>query len=210
MKKQWVRAGAVAALLGGFSIVSLAADEALEKKIAATVAAGKDITRLADDAGKKDWAELSKAGADVAKKHDLESLMNQFKPRRPPPKSDEDKRVSGLGIGPKLGEIKPDGIDAKIINLAGKPMEADALAREQPHLIRMTEICSAVAAAAIHLPPTPPPEGAKPATWKPWMEEMYKASRELQKALKTQKPEAVQEAALALKETCAKCHADWR
>src|SRR6476620_11417397 len=98
--------------LGGASVLSLAADERQE--------AAEAINKQANDVGKKDWSALSKQGADVAKNHELEDIMNLMKLRRKNPRGPG--FVGGGGIGDMPGGILPDGIEAKIINLSKNPM----------------------------------------------------------------------------------------
>jgi hypothetical protein len=201
-RTQWIRAGAVVALLGGFSILSLPAQDK------PTV---DSITKMADDVSKKDWAELSKDGAEAAKKHELLDVMNLFKLRRPPPKPGEKAPVNGIGIGPVQGAISPDGVEAKIQSLTKKEIGQNQLNKEQPHLIRMTEITASIAATSIHQCPVDKKMGCKdPANWKKWMEEMYKSSQDLNKAIKDKKPADIKKAATALEDTCRKCHSDFR
>src|SRR5436190_24345395 len=78
------------------------------------------ITKQADGMTKKDWDAASREGADIAKKHSLEDIMNLMKLRRKNPKGAG--YVGGVGLGAKPGAIAPDGIEAKIINLTKNPM----------------------------------------------------------------------------------------
>jgi hypothetical protein len=160
------------------------------------------IQKLADDVSKTKWEELSKTGADVAKKTELEPVMDLLKLRRPGAK------VQGLGVGKVPGAIMPDGIEAKIINLRSNPTVA---ARDQVDLIRMVEITAAVAATAVHQCPVETKMGQKdPATWKQLSKDMYDGSQDLIKALKANKPGEIKAAAFKLSGSCTNCHQIFR
>jgi hypothetical protein len=67
--------------------------------------------------------------AEVAKKVDLENLMNTFKPRT----------KGGFGVGPKPGAITPDYIDKKITNMAKRALTPVQVAKQKEPLIEMAE-----------------------------------------------------------------------
>jgi mevalonate kinase len=195
-KTHWTNLGVAVALLGGFGLLSVYAQD---KEVT------ESITKLAGDSTKKSWADLTKDGAAVAKKHELVDIMNLFKLRK------TGAKTSGWGVGEKPGGISPDGIEAKIINMTKNPMPDATLAKQQADLIQMAERVKGIAAATIHQCPVPAKQGAKdPAKWKEWMEEMNKASDELIKALKDKKPEEVKKAANKLNGTCTECHGVFR
>ena len=192
MSSNYTRALGVVLALGGGALLSMAAQD---KAVVET------IEKQADDVGKKDWAELSKQGEAVAKKHELMDIMNLMKLRNAPGK------VKGMGVGKEPNKIKPDGIDAKIINMSRNPMAQALLNREQPDLIRMAQITAAIASATVHQCPVDKKMGDKdPAVWKKGMEDMHKASLEFIEALKKKDPMTVQKAAFKLRGTCTDCH----
>jgi len=188
--------GAALFLAACFSVAALAAAEDKAAKEAA-----ETINKLADSAGKKEWAELSKTGAELAKKHVLLDVMHRLKKR------DSKARISGLGVGDKPGEILPDGIEAKIINMRLNPMDQATLEKDAAALIRMAERTAAIAAVSVHLCPVPvKKEDKDPEDWKKWSEEMFKNSHGLIAALKKKDVNAVKDAAKMLNSTCNKCH----
>jgi hypothetical protein len=196
MNSKYTRALGVVLALGGSALLSTAAQD---KAVVAT------IEKQADDVGKKDWTALTKQGEEVAKKHELMDIMNLMKLRNAPGK------VQGMGVGKEPGKIKPDGIDAKIINMSRNPMAQATLNREQPDLIRLAQITAAIASATIHQCPVDKKMGDKdPATWKKGMEEMHKASMDLIEALKKKDPKEVQKATFKLRGTCTDCHTIFR
>src|SRR5437588_9114419 len=110
MKTRGMILGAALVLASGFSMLALADEPTPEAKAAAAA-----IQKLADGAGKTKWEDITKASADVAKKNELEHVMDLMKMRR------AEAKVPGLGVGKNPGKITPDGIEAKIISLTKKP-----------------------------------------------------------------------------------------
>lgn len=195
-KTHWTNLGVVVALLGGFGILSVYAQDKVVTE---------SVGKLAGDSSKKSWADLSKDGSAVAKKHELVDVMNLFKLRK------VGAKTSGWGVGEKPGTIMPDGIEAKIINMTKNAMAPATLTKQAPDLIQMAERVAAIAAATIHQCPEPVKKGAKdPAKWKEWMEDMYKGSQELSKAVKAMKPDDVKKAANKLNASCTECHGVFR
>src|SRR5438552_13907353 len=97
MKTRGTILGAALILASGFSMLALAEEPTPEWKAAAAA-----IQKLADDAGKSKWEDITKASADVAKKNELEHVMNLLKMRR------AEAKVAGLGVGKNPGKIAPD------------------------------------------------------------------------------------------------------
>jgi len=195
MRSKFVRFLAVAVTLGCAGLWAGAQDP---KAVEA-------ITKQADDVEKKDWKDLSRQGEAIAKANDLKDVMDLFKLRRP------GEKVSGLGVGKTPGAIKPDGIEAKIMNMRKNPMAPATLEREQADLIRMAEIAAAIASVSTHQCPVDKKMGDKdPAEWKKGMEEMHKEAQNLIKAVKAKKPVDAKDAAKSLYDTCLKCHNTFR
>jgi hypothetical protein len=194
MKKYTMGLGAALVLAAGVGLLSVRAAD--DKGIPT------DTNKLADQVAKKDWAELTKEGATIAKKYDLDKIMYQFKLRNAP-------KNPGVGIGSKPGLIKPDGIEAKINNMAKRVTAGDL--KYAKDLTRMTEIAAAIAGIAANVPSnkamkTP----ADIQKWKEYAKEMHDASLDLIKALKGNNPAQVKAAAMTLQGSCTKCHADYR
>lgn len=198
MKKHAMVLGVALVLVAGATVTLSAADEA-------GTAAQADVKKLADQVGKKGWDDLAKEGQPLAKKHELLDVMYSFKLRKPGAK------VSGIGIGDKPGAMTPDGIEAKIINMARRVTPADLKADKE--LIRIAEISAAIAGIAVHQSPVQAPMGQKtPAKWKELSADMYKASKGLTDALKAPKKTTadVKKAAMKLNASCAECHTVFR
>jgi len=143
------------------------------------------IHKQADDVAKKDWKALSKQGEALAKSHEREDVMKGFK--------------------------KPKNLEAKIMNLSRNPLLSQALEREQAELVRLGEITAAIASVAVHQCDVQVKTGDKdPAQWKKWMEELHQASRDLIKAAREKKPQALLDAAKNARMICAECHSVFR
>src|SRR5262245_22461052 len=114
MRKKYVMVlGIGVALVAGVGMLSVRAVE--------EASAAPDVQKLADQAVKKDWAELSKERQTISKKYnDLLDVMGVFKMRKK-----DGKGVSGLGVGKQPGAIVPDGIEAKILNLSKRVSKTD-------------------------------------------------------------------------------------
>lgn len=197
MKKLAVVLGV--ALAAGTGLVAVRAQSEEAKAAAAA------IQKQADDTSKKSWDELSATGKELARKHELLDVMNLLKLRK------TDAKVSGLGVGVKPGAISPDGIEAKIISLTKRPLDAAKLSKESADIARMADITAAVASVTIHQCPIEKKMGPKdPADWKKWMEEMYKGAQDLSKAARAKDAAAIKTAANRLDTSCKDCHAVFR
>jgi hypothetical protein len=185
------------ALVAGAGVLSLRGDEA---------PATPDIKKLADQVGKKNWDELAKEGQLIAKKHDeLRHIMNVFKPRN------KDAEVSGIGVGDNPGEILPDGIDQKILRMAGKVGVTDKDIAKAAALKRMSAIVAAVAAAAVNKPNDKAQKNAATIqNWKDWSKEMHDSAQDLSKALEAKDRSQAKAAVVKLHDTCVKCHEKFR
>lgn len=169
-----------------------------------------DIDKQAEDAGKKEWADYSRQGAELAKKHDIAEVMALFKLRKAPGAMGG---AGGAGVGPMQGAILPDGIDHKINAVAKNAMDATQLAKEKAALLQLAQRVSAIASVTVHQCPVEKKDGAKdPALWKKWMEEMHNISNDLAKELKkdTPDPAKVRNHMINLKANCAECHSTFR
>jgi len=203
MSSKFVRFFGVTLLLGCATLFAVGQD----------AKTAESIEKQADDAAKKDWSELSKQGQALAKAKDLDlsEVMNLFKTRKLGPGGAVDPKTSGLGVGKVPGAIKPDGIEAKIINMSKNPMAPATLAKEQADIIRLAERTAAIASVAVHQCPVEKKMGEKdPAKWKMWMEEMHKASVDMIKAAKDKKPVDLRNATKRAYTTCTECHAVFR
>jgi len=169
------------------------------------------IQKQADDVTKKDWKALSKQGEALAKTHDLADVMNLMRTRKLDEKGNIEVKTSGVGVGKEPGKIKPDGIEAKIINMKRNPMPAGVLASQQADLIRMAEITAAIASVSVHQCVVDKKMGEKdPAMWKKWMEDMHTSAVEMVKAAKAKNAVALRDAAKKAHDSCLDCHKVFR
>jgi hypothetical protein len=155
--------------------------------------------------------DLEKAGADFAKANKIENDsikdVMDFLGKRDP----TDKKAVGWGVGPKPGEIKPDGIELKLREMAKvKPMSKAQLDKEKDALIEMADRTAAVGSVSVATPPKKNLPGKDPKDWKKWSDDMVKASREFEKAVKAGDPKTIKDAAVKLNSSCVDCHGTFR
>jgi cytochrome c556 len=120
------------------------------------------------------------------------------------------RREGGVGLGTKAGQITPDGIEAKIINLSKKAMAPATLSKDADALVRMANIAEACATIAIAFPPKKKVGKKDPKDWMTWSKDMKESARELAKAVKAQKPDDVKDAINRLYESCTNCHGPFK
>lgn len=160
------------------------------------------VRRMADAIEKKDEETVKAQLEIVAKKGSLDEVMHLFALRS----------KQGEGLGPKPGAITPDGIEAKILNLATgkKQIPEKQLEKEADALARAGYISAAIAEVAIKFAPDRK-EGAKdPKEWIAWSKDMKAASIEFAEAAKARKGKEVKAAAVKLNNSCSACHSVFR
>src|SRR5262249_31351355 len=152
-----------AALLLGVALLSAPArgadDE--EKEVKAAAEAVKKL------AGNLDAKDVEKQAADIAKKHDIEYVMHQFKPRN----------KGGLGIGEQPIPGMKDSIELAIIDFSGKKApNAETIKQNQADLIKMAQITQAIAEINQHN--KVPPGKANPGKWKTYNNDMKAGAKD--------------------------------
>jgi len=155
-------------------------------------------------------ATLDKGEADAAKKQSealakkiegVGDVMDLFKPRKPDGKG-------GLGVGDKPGDIKPDGIEKKIMELGKTELKKDAAGKEAVAIAQLANRSAAVGHVA---EARSKDEGKKdPKSWQKWSQDMQEASQDLAKAAKAKDTAKIKTAANKLNATCNDCHAKFR
>ncbi len=149
------------------------------------------VDKLADLLDKKDADAAKKQAADLAQKYQLEEVMGLL----------EKRDRGGFGVGPKADVIRPDGIEAKLSDLATRKAMTDKEYAEQAEAIkRMALRAAAVAEVAQQMAPMK----AKAAQWKGFADGMKKTALDLAAA---KKPDEVRSAAGKVNGNCADCHA---
>jgi len=202
--QKYARGLSVAAILLALGAFFLATahgrDDDDKEKIKKTAAAKEAVLKLVGDLGKD--ADLKKEAAAVAAKHDIEYVMNQFKPR--------DK--GGIGVGAKPGAILPDAIELKLIALGNpKKMISKAdLASQQADLQKMAQTTLAIAETTPYYAPKKDEAGKPIKDWLKFSEDMKKQSKDLVGAVKSGDPKMVQKASLTLNSSCNACHTTFR
>jgi cytochrome c556 len=159
------------------------------------------VLKLAEAMEKNNAAEI-KAQTDALKKYDLLPIMKQLKLRD----------NGGIGIGQK-GTITPDGIEAKLINLARNrpPLMKPQLEKESKDLAKAAYIMAAIAEVAKDKCPVKKKMGDKdPKDWAQWSEEMSKFSKELAKAAEAKDVDKVKTTSAKLNGACNACHGVFR
>jgi len=191
--------GAALALAGLFLAPAVRGrDDDDKEAVAKTAAAREAVLKLAGDLGNDDAAR--KEAADIAKKHDIKYVMNQFKPR--------DK--GGLGVGDKPDAILPDAIELKLLALGKKALPTKDLAAQQADLEKMARVAEAIGFIA---PGYAANEGRKPSEIKDWnryCDDMRRQAKDLAGAIKGGDPKKVQSAANTLNGSCNACHTAFR
>lgn len=161
-------------------------------KMADAIAKGKMVDKEADQYVK-----------DHNKTKDLKSTMYIFKPREK-----DDK--GGLGVGPKPGVYRPDGIEALMKNQNSRtPSMTLDLKKSADDLNRMLDITLAITEITARTPP-PKDKKAPAKLWKESTDDMRKAALELKAAVKDNDKTKFKQALLALDASCNKCHTNFR
>jgi len=163
-----------------------------------------EVQNLADLAARKDDVALKKEAEGVARKYkDLGPFMKLFRPRT--------KEAGGLGVGSRAGAIQPDGIEAKIKELAKKAPSTAELEEQGGDLERMCWVTAAVAEVTKHKCEVDKPVGyLDPKDWNRWSEGMEQSSRDLAEAVKDKDGARVKAAAAKLYSNCNSCHRIFR
>jgi cytochrome c556 len=203
--QKYARGLSVAAILLALGAFFLAAahgrDDDDKEKAKKTEAAKEAVLKLVGDMSGTN-GDVKKEAADIAAKHDIEFVMNQFKPRE----------KGGLGVGAKPGAITPDAIELKLIALGNpKKMISKAdLASQKADLQKMAETSLAIAEITPHYAPKKDEAGAPIKDWLKFSEDMKKQSKDLVGAVKSGDPKMVQKASLTLSSSCNACHTEFR
>lgn len=144
--------------------------------------------------------EQVKTAAEMAKKHPIDLVMIQYKPRS----------RNGWGVGKAPNSILPDSIELKIMDLARRAKPATTLKKEAPDLIEMAKRTVGISNITYHY-------GEKfgkaaPEKWKKLTDDTKQGSLELIKALEkpTPDPEEVKTAASKVNSGCVNCHSEFR
>jgi hypothetical protein len=157
-----------------------------------------DILKLAETIARGDHSAADQQAADIAKKSQLENVMDLLKLRN----------KQGLGIGPAPGTMKPDGIEAQIINLSKKAMKPNDLEARAKDLAQAARITAAIALVAQRSCPVAKKEAEKdPKQWAGWSHDMYEEALRLAAAAEAHDPKDLKAVASKLDSSCNACHA---
>jgi hypothetical protein len=161
-------------------------------------AANAAVEKVADAVNNP--AQFKKLAAGLATNFDLLDIATAFKPRE----------KDGLGVGPKSGPIDPDGIQLKLIQMAGKKaIDNVDLKANRADYQRMAEVTRGIAEA---MPGFAPKFAKGPALkkWNGFADDMQKGSDDLIAAIKGNDLLAIKKAAGKLNQSCDGCHAATR
>jgi hypothetical protein len=159
------------------------------------------VLQVADLFQKKDNDAAKKAAADFAKGADLDDVMGLLKLRA----------KKGLGVGPKPGPPRSDGIEAFILNLDKRAPAKAVLEKQGPDFERAAYVSAAIGEIAIYKCPVEKKQKDKdPVKWKQWSEDMRDASLELADAFKAKDASAIKKAGRKLNDSCTNCHGVFR
>jgi hypothetical protein len=161
------------------------------------------VSKIADLIAKNDMDGAKKEAAALAKKAELEDVMQSFKPRLKTNKG-------GFGIGPKPGAIQPDSIELKIGALAKKAPTAGDLKSQSDALTEMAYRTAAISLYAQEKAPAKKAGAKDPKDWKQWSEDLTKSSLELAAAIKKGDAKAINTAAKNANAACNNCHGVFR
>jgi hypothetical protein len=181
----------VAGLVGCFSLVFLldAARGDEEKELR------EGLLKLVTALEKKDDAAAKKLAGELAKKYEADLVMFMH----------TERSKGGLGVGLKPDEVKPDGLEKKVIALSKKALPQDQLDGEAAALTQMAYRLAAIAeVTAAQVPDMDKKVWADSAA-------AYKTgSLELAEGAKAKKPDMVLQAAKKIDASCLKCHDTFR
>lgn len=179
-----------------------AADDDLPKDVKEGIQKIADLLEKdkGDDAKKEAMALAKAKNYDGAKVGGLKDPMHAFALRS----------KGGLGIGSKADAIKPDGIEAKIIDLGKKSLPAATLKDQADDIKKAAYLSLAIAELTAAATPTKDDPKKKIKDWEKWTKEMQTASKDLAAAADKKDAKGIMNAAKSLDGTCSACHQDFR
>ena len=163
-----------------------------------TAAAQVDVLKLVDALGGKE-DEIAKQARQIAQKHEIKFVMNQFKPR--------DR--GGVGVG-QPGAFHFDAVEGELLFLSKKGVPPDQLAAQKDDLRKMAELTEAVSYVAPSYAPKTDEPGKPIKDWVRLSDDMKKQSKGLVETIQGGDSTKVQGAARALNSTCESCHTEFR
>jgi hypothetical protein len=155
-----------------------------------------DIRKIADALQKDDMKAAQAMAKTLAGTAEMEDIMHMFALRT----------SKGEGVGPKAGAIKPDGIEAKLMNMLKRPMSPEQLKSEAAAIERMAYISAAIGEIVVHKAPKEKTGEMDPEKWKQWSADLSKAALELAKEAKGSDGKKIMAAAIKLDNVCKNCH----
>jgi hypothetical protein len=157
------------------------------------------VLRMADLVERKDFMALKQQADGVAKSIEgLDDVMNLLKLRS----------RGGLGIGDTPGAVAPDGMEAKVVNMAKRPLAPAQLAKESKDLVRLAYVNAAI--AQISEARTDVDGKMDPKAWQKWSIDMRQSAIELADAAQAMDPARVKAAAKKMNTSCTDCHDKFR
>ena len=162
------------------------------------------VNKMADDISKGNKVDKDAAAFFMDHKDELKKTMWVFKPR-------EKDGKGGLGVGPKPGVYKPDGIEALLLNqLAMKPMQKLDVKTSAADLERLADITLAMAEITGKYVPEKTVGKKTPKEWNGSNEDVKKAALQLKDAVKAGSNADMKKALGQLAAGCTRCHTTFR
>jgi soluble cytochrome b562 len=116
-----------------------------------------------------------------------------------------ESKEKGFGVG-KAGEVNPDGIELKLIDLGRDLISANKMKKEKDALDEMAYRIKAIAHVAEFLPPAKNKGMATKAKWAEYVKGMQESAVEFEKAVQTDSPSELKKAASKVNANCNNCH----
>jgi hypothetical protein len=142
------------------------------------------------------------APADLDEKADLAGIMNLLRLRS--------KGGLGFGLKPPPGSATTDGIEARVMGLAKRPLPAADLKKQADDIVRSAYILAAVSEVSEAHTPKKKVGDKDPKDWATWTNDMRDSALQLADAARKNDPAAVKAAANKLNSSCNNCHGTFR
>jgi hypothetical protein len=194
---QSVKEGADAGQMPAVRAAALQLSDAVEKgQLDAAKAQAAALASL------KGAAKGAAPAGDLDEKADLAGIMNLLRLRS--------KGGLGFGVKPPPGAATTDGIEARVMGLAKRPLPAADLKKQADDIVRSAYILAAVSEVSEVHTPKKKVGDKDPKDWTAWTNDMRESSLQLADAARKGDPAAVKVAASKLNSSCNNCHGTFR
>jgi Cytochrome C' len=196
--------GIIGVSFGILGLVALGHAYADDDEIVVPKKIQETVNKMADNVGKGNKVDKDATMFFMDHKEELKKTMWVFKQR-------EKDGKGGLGVGPKPGAYKPDGIEALIFNqLAMKPMQQLDAKTSAADLNRLADITLAMVEITGKFAPEKPVGKKTPKEWNGSNEDVKKAALLLKDAVKAGSNADMKTALGQIAAGCTRCHNTFR